>query len=92
MRRRLARYKGKRMSYEDVLRILLDAIPPEDLQARMQRAEAAALREARAVGRRDPVAAAVEARASEEARLASLTPAERMEEAFRLSMMFKERP
>ena len=91
MRRRLSRYKRKGMSYEDVLTALLDAIPPEDLHARMARAEGAAEREMLLVGRRDPGAAATEARALNEARLARMTPLERMEEAYRLSVLFRER-
>lgn len=92
MRRRLARYKRGRMSYEDVLGILLDAIPPEDFRARWERAEAASRGELRAVGRRDPAAATIESRGAEDARIAALTPAERMEEAYRLSVAFRSRP
>lgn len=91
MRRRLARYKRAGMSYEDVLVVLLDAIPPEDFRARWDRADAASRQEIRAVGRRDPAAATIEARAAEDARIAALSPAERMEEAYRLSVMFRSR-
>ena len=89
MRRRLARYKRGGMSYEDVLVVLLDRIPPEEFRARWERAQAASHQEIRAVGRRDPAAATIEARATEDARIATLTPAERMEEAYRLSVAFR---
>lgn len=77
------------MSYEDVLVILLDAIPPQDFRARWDRAEAASRGELRAVGRRDPSVATIEARAAEDARIAALSPADRMEEAYRLSVAFR---
>lgn len=89
MRRRLARYKRGDMSYEDVLVVLLDAIPPEDFRARWDRAQAASRKEILAVGRRDPAAATIEARATEDARIAALTPLQRMEEAYRLSVAFR---
>lgn len=84
MRRRLARYKRPGMSYEDVLEVLLAAIPPEEFEARHERARRAAHAELTLMGRRDPAAASEEARLAESYRLAGLTPGERMEEAYRL--------
>lgn len=84
MRRRLARYKLPGMSYEDVIAILTKAIPPDEFRARHQRALAAAANDIGAAVDRAPTAAAEEGRRIEAERLQRLSPAERMEEAFRL--------
>lgn len=91
-RRRLARYKMAKMSYEDVLKLLLNAIPAEELRARVDVAGRAAAARLAPLGRREPHLAAEEAREREDARIARLTPAERMEETFRLSQLMRGTP
>jgi hypothetical protein len=72
------------MSYEAVLAILLDAIPPQEFAARRRLAMERARESLADMGRRRPQAAAEEGRRLEEARIARLKPAQRMEEAYRL--------
>ncbi|MFA5862387.1 MAG: hypothetical protein WDA16_11905 [Candidatus Thermoplasmatota archaeon] len=90
MRRRLARYKVKGMSYEAVLAIMLDAIPPEEFHARAAAAQKAKQLALAGVGRRDPLAAAEEARRAEGERIARMSPAERMEDAYHLFEVMRE--
>lgn len=88
-RRRLAAYKTKGMSYEAVIVSLLDAIPAAAFHAHERQARASAAAQLCADLSRAPSTAADESRRLEAERLARITPAERMEEAYALYEMMR---